>query len=111
MHRVVKLTLRVRDVVQKEGILVRKDHELMFMTIMYGNECQFEEDSLQWLLWQQQKEQASKPNACGMRCHSLIIRWCLSLITSPAVYIFSDFRYISNILSLKYIQTGWFYMN
>ena len=49
MRRVAKLTLRVRDVVQKECIFVQKDHESMFMNIMNDNECQFAEDSLQWL--------------------------------------------------------------
>ena len=39
------------------------------------------------MLWNQQKEFASKNDSRGMRWHPLIIRWCFSIYySSPAAY-------------------------
>ena len=54
---------------------------------MENPEPEFEENSPQWLLWQQQKAQSQKKDARGMRWHPLMIRWCLSIyFTSPSAY-------------------------
>ena len=66
---------------------VKNDEHEFFEEIMSNATCDFEEDSPQWLLWEQQKKQLQKKDSRGMRWHPLIIRWCLSLhYTSAAAY-------------------------
>jgi len=85
--KVVRMTCTIKDMIKKEGITLNEEHEKDISEIVCNSEPNFEPDTPQWLLWQQQKEQASKKDARGMRWHPLIIRWCLSIYhTSPKAY-------------------------
>ena len=39
----------------------------------------YPEESFQWLFWEQQQKVASLKDACSMKWHPLIIKWCLYL--------------------------------
>ncbi|XP_066914303.1 uncharacterized protein [Clytia hemisphaerica] len=68
-------------------VMVKKDHQTLLEDIISKSDSPFEEDSPQWLLWEQQKKYANKKDKRGMRWDPLIIRWCLSLYhTSPVGY-------------------------
>ena len=87
IKKATRLSIRIKEIVDKEGILVEKKHGCLMKEILNTSEIGFYEESPRWLLWQQQKEQAFKSDARGMRWHPLIVRWCLSIYhTSPAAY-------------------------
>ena len=75
IKKVTRLTSMVAKNLEVEGIEIDSN---------FGDVCQkilkestgemFPEESPQWLLWQQQKEFASKSDTRGMRWHPLIIR-------------------------------------
>ena len=90
MQRTAAMALKIRQVVEEDSVtshnINKSDHDL-FKTILKEKMPQFEQGSPQWLLWNQQLEQASKKDSRTMRWHPLIIRWCLSIyLVSPAAY-------------------------
>ena len=87
LRKIANLSVKINKLIKTNGVKAQKSQHELFASIIQTNNLEFEEDSPQWLLWQQQKEQASKRNSKGMRWHPLIIRWCLSIFhTSPAAY-------------------------
>ena len=87
IKKVLSMSAAINKLILKDGVTISSDQHSVCKEIMSDNECSFDEDSPQFLLWQQQKEQASKKDSRGMRWHPLIIRWCLSIYhTSPAAY-------------------------
>ena len=86
IKKVANLSRLVKNFIDRDGFIVSDDKSQLFKSIITQNEVDFKEDTPQWLLWEQQHEQASKdPRA--MRWHPLIIRWCLSIYySSPAAY-------------------------
>ena len=90
MQRTAAMALKIRRVVEEDSVTThninKSDHDL-FKTMLKDKMPQFEQGSPQWLLWNQQPEQASKKDSRTMRWHPLIIRWCLSIyLVSPAAY-------------------------
>ena len=84
------MTLKIQQANEEHSVTThninKSDHDL-FKTILKDKMPQFEQGLLQWLLWNQQQEQASKEDNRSMRWHSLIIRWCLSIyLVSQAAY-------------------------
>ena len=91
--------------VSEKGVNVSDDHLELLKNLIESHELLFDDNTPQSLLWNQQKEFASKYNSRGMRWHPLIIRWCLSIYHSfPATY-----RQLSNKnlgpLNLPHINT------
>ena len=85
--KVANMSVMISKLISKEGEQIEEKHHEGLAEIMSSTECTFEPDTPQWLLWQQQKEQAKKKDSRGMRWHPLIIRWCLSIYhTSAAAY-------------------------
>ena len=81
------MAIRLSKIVEGDGLRVSSDNHEFFKNLLKECPTEFEEGSPQWLLWQQQLEQASKNDSKSMRWHPLIIRWCLSIYhTSPAAY-------------------------
>ena len=83
------MSVIISKLISKEGEQTVEEHHEGLAEIMSSTECVFEPYTPQWLLWQQQKEQAKKKDSRGMRWHPLIIRWCLSSViyhTSAATY-------------------------
>ena len=79
------------------------DKHNLFSSVLNSADPGFQEESPQWLLWEQQKIQASKCDSRGMRWHPLIIRWCLSIfLTSPAAY---SRICKTNVLHLPHVNT------
>lgn len=83
----IKLHGKIKKLIDKEGVDVDSENGNILRNILETNQPSLEEGSPQWLLWQQQLEQASKKDNHTVRWHPLIIRWCLSIYhTSPAAY-------------------------
>ena len=61
-------------------------------TILKDNMTQFEQGLPQWLLWNQQLEQASKTDSRSIWWHPLIIRCCLSIY----LVLLAAYRQIAN---------------
>ena len=84
--KAARLAVSVKKVAENDGVIVSTDQHTLFNEIIKNNVPNFEENTPQWLLWQQQAEQATK-HKTSMRWHPLIIRWCLSIyLASPAAY-------------------------
>ena len=76
--KAIKTTMRVsiliKTCINDEGVVVDSPlHETLSKVIETAGPY-FNENSPQWLLWQQQKEQSSKNGSRGMRWHPLIMR-------------------------------------
>ena len=90
MHWTAAIALKIRQVVEEDLVtshnINKSDHDL-FKTILKDKMPQLEKGSPQWLLCNQQLEQACKKDSRSRRLHHLIIRWCLSIyLVSPAAY-------------------------
>ncbi|XP_057290356.1 uncharacterized protein LOC130613056 [Hydractinia symbiolongicarpus] len=113
IKKVAQLSSWVRKITEKECIHVDDEqHEFIKNIVCNEETCpEIPEGSPQWLLWEQQKEMASKSSPNGMRWHPLIIRWCLSLYHhSPAAY--KHLRNPNlNFLKLPHIDTLKKYIN
>lgn len=88
VRNALRLSTTVKELTELEGVSISDDlHGTMTDVLQKTDKSPFEEDTPQWLLWEQQKQQAQKKDSRGMRWHPLIIRWCLSIYhTSPAAY-------------------------
>ena len=85
--KVANMSVMISKLISKEGEQIEEEHHEGLAEIMSSAECTFQPDTPQWLLWQQQKEQAKKKDSRGMRWHPLIIKWCISIYhTSAAAY-------------------------
>ena len=90
----------IEKLVKQSGVGVDEQAHNLLSNIMNKNDdcCNFDMDSPQYLLWQQQKKQASYKNSRSMRWHPLMIRWCLSIyIQSPGNFVFILFFILSNL--------------
>ena len=84
--KVARYSNVINKMVLEDGVSVSSGQHSLFKDVISENMPSFNEGTPQWLLWQQQAEQASKSSK-AMRWHPLIIRWCLSIYhTSPAAY-------------------------
>ena len=85
--KVANMSVIIIKLISEEGEKIKEEHDEELAEIISSTKCTFKADRLQWLLWQQQKEQAKKKDSSGMKWHPLIIRWCLSIChRSPAAY-------------------------
>ena len=68
---------KIKERINVQGVGVNDEQHGVLQDIITSPESKFEfdEETPQWLLWQQQKLQASKKNSKGMRWHPLIIRY------------------------------------
>ena len=76
-RNIAMLNHRINEDIRTEGTSNIDDNQHNFLTEIITNvknKSSFDEESPQWLLWEQQKLQASKKNSKGMRWHPLIIR-------------------------------------
>ena len=72
----------------EKGVNVPEDQHELLKNVIEKPDLTFDDNTPRFLLWNQQKEFASKNNSRGMRWHPLIIRWCLSIYhSSPATYL------------------------
>ena len=60
IQRVMRLTLSVNNQIINEGVKKNKEKHSTLRCIVENPEPEFEENSPQWLLWQQQKSQSQK---------------------------------------------------
>ena len=104
MRKIAKLSKIVAASIEQEGATLGDENHIV-NEIFNETPHTFAEDTPQFLLWQQQKEEASKKDSRRMRWHPLIIRWCLSIYhTSPAAYKQLANRRI-NFLRLPHVNT------
>ena len=83
----MKMSILISTCIKDEGVEVDSAQHETLSRVIETTEPDFDENSPQWLLWQQQKGQSLKKGSRGMRWHPLIIRWCLSVyFSSPAAY-------------------------
>ncbi|XP_035662524.1 uncharacterized protein LOC118406544 [Branchiostoma floridae] len=79
----------VEKAVEKEGCHVKESQHAFLQTMLKtGNDkMQFQDNSPQQFLYEQQLKQAQQHDARTMRWHPMMIRWCLSIFyQSPAAY-------------------------
>ena len=93
--RLTQKTLRLQDRIRKDikekGIYVEESTSKLLKDIVSSevHSPPFEPDSPQFLLWDEQRKQASLKDPRSMRWHPLMIRWCLSIyLKSPGTYKF-----------------------
>ena len=61
VRKCATLSATVQDLISKEGVEVdREDHDLFKKVMEKKDSAPFQENTPQWLLWEQQKEQAMK---------------------------------------------------
>ena len=105
MKKVARMSSIINELIIKESVNVSSDQHEFFSDVMKRNEVDFQEDTPQGLLWQQQKEQLNKKDSRGMRWHPLVIRWCLSIYyTSASAYAQLSSKKI-NFLRLPHVNT------
>ena len=78
LRRISVLNAKVEESVRENGVDCNDEQHTVIkekITSTPEDTFKFEEDSPQWLLWQQQKLSASKKDSRGMRWHPLIIRY------------------------------------
>ena len=77
MRKVIKLNSLIEDDIKSKAVSVDGNKHEILESVITSTDVgmDFNEDTPQWLLWQQQKLQASKTNSKGMRWHPLIIRY------------------------------------
>lgn len=70
--------MRIQEDLHQKGVSVCGEEHSILEQVIKSKDIRkdFCEDTPQWLLWQQQKLQASKSNSKGMRWHPFIIRYC-----------------------------------
>lgn len=78
------MTQKIAEKVETEGVTLDNTTHQDMIGLMKSTEVSnfFEnlpEDSFRQLFWSQQLKAASQKNACTMKWHPLMIRWCLSL--------------------------------
>ena len=77
--KVANMSVIINKLISKDGEQIKEERHEGLDEIISSTECTFKPDTPQWLLWQQQKEQANKKGSSGIKWHPLIIRWCLSI--------------------------------
>ena len=105
IQKVNRLSKIVGDFIQSDGVVLENNDHDVFKTILNEQNIEFDAETPQGLLWQQQKEQLNKKDSRGMRWHPLIIRWCLSIYySSPKAYNQMSSKRL-NFLRLPHINT------
>ena len=85
--RIIRLQASIKKVVKKDGVVVDSESNDVVQEIIQTQECPFDIESPQYLLWEQQKLQSGLKDSRTMKWHPLILRWCLSIyIKSPTAY-------------------------
>ena len=76
LQKLAYINAKIKDDVGKKGVVLESTQHDLFQKILTSSETpDFDQESPQWLLWQQQRLQASKTNSKGMRWHPLIMRY------------------------------------
>ena len=80
IKRVMTLSIKVSQAIERNGVN-SIEHSDLFTEILEKNDVPFQENSPQWLLWEQQKEvQATKKDKRGIRWHPLITRYIADIL-------------------------------
>ena len=85
----VRLQEKVKKLIKLDGVAVDIETNDVLVETMTREVITnpFDIESPQYLLWEQQKLQATKKDSRAMVWHPLIIRWCLSIyLKSPGTY-------------------------
>ena len=85
--RIARLKTVVMENLKLEGLVIEDETSNIISEAIEKEQCPFDPETPQYLLWEQQKYQAGLKDNRGMRWHPLIIRWCLSIyLKSPTTY-------------------------
>ena len=78
-----RLKLKLNEAVEKDGVVVDPVIHADLQNIMSIHEKNivetYPEDSFQHIFWMQQQKAAKLRNACSMKWHPLLIKWCIYL--------------------------------
>ena len=111
LKKIVKSSKIVAASIEQEGATLGGENHNIVNEILNETFHTFAEETPQFLLWQQQKKEASDKDSRRIRWHGLIIRWCLSIYhTFPAAYKQLANRKI-NFLRLPQVNTSNKYSN
>ena len=84
----VNLEKRIHKLVKRESVVVGPEWSKLLNEVTIKENCSFDSDSPQYLLWEEQKRYAALKNKKNMQWHPVMIRWCLSIyLKSPGIYI------------------------
>ena len=88
MRRNVKnLKKTICELVENEGEVLPSSLNDICSEVISNTTCNFDPESAQYLLWEEQKKQAALSNKKSMRWHPVMIRWCISIfLKSPGTY-------------------------
>ncbi|XP_065678109.1 uncharacterized protein LOC136093118 [Hydra vulgaris] len=87
--RIIKLQAEVKKLIKTDGLYIDNDtHKIVKESLLSeSNKNPFDNESPQFLLWEQQKLQAGLKNSKAMKWHPIMIRWCSSIyLKSPSTY-------------------------
>ena len=75
----------MQNIIEKNSVKVDTRCQELFMKITNEKKCSiFDENSAQYMLWEEQQKQASYKTLKSMRWHPVFIRWCLTIyLKSP----------------------------
>ena len=70
--------------VERESIALDKESDMLLEEVISKSDKCFDEDSPQYLLWEQQRKQLGIKRKSSMKWHPVVIRWCLAIyLKSP----------------------------
>ena len=75
---------RIERMVEQESIALHKESDMLLEEVISKSDKCFDEDSPQYLLWEQQRKQLGLKRKSSMKWHPVVIRWCLAIyLKSP----------------------------
>ena len=82
----MNLEKRIHKLVKRESVVVGPEWSKLLHEVTIKENCRFDPDAPQYLLWEEQKRYAALKNKKNMQWHPVMIRWCLSIyLNSPGI--------------------------
>ena len=72
-----RLYERIERMVERESIALDKESDMLLEEVISTSDKCFDEDSPQYLLWEQQRKQLGLKRKSSMKWHPVVIQWCL----------------------------------
>ena len=74
-----RLHERIERMAEQESIALDKEFDMLLEEVISKRDKYFDEDSPQYMLWEQQRKQLSLKRKSSMKWHPVVIRWCLAM--------------------------------
>ena len=73
-----RLHERIERMLKWESIALDKESDMLLEEVISKSDKNFDEDSPQYLLWEQQRKQLGLERKSSMKWHPVVIWWCLA---------------------------------